>query len=146
MANSLYTKAKQHLLNGDFDLDTDTIRAILVDSASYTPTMATDEYLDDVPSGARKGNSGGSGRTDGAQLTSPTITDGVFDAADTTLTSVSTGNTYEYILIYKDDGVAEASSPLLALIDTASSGLPVTPNGGNITIQWDSGANKILAL
>jgi hypothetical protein len=142
----MYTKCKQHILDGDIDFNTDTIRAILVDSASYTPTMATDEYLDDVPSGARKGNSGGSGRTDGAQLTSPTITNGVFDAANTTLTSVSVGGTYEYILVYKDDGSAEATSPIILLIDTAASGLPVTPNGADITIAWDDGAYKIFSL
>ena len=146
MANALYTKGKQNILDGAIDFDTDTIRAFLVDSASYTLNISTDDYLDDIPTGARKGNNGNTGRTDAPQLTSPSITDGVFDAANTTFSSVSTGNTYEYIVIFKDDGVADSSSPLVACIDTAASGLPVTPNGGDITVQWDDGANKIFKL
>ena len=38
-----------------------------------------------------------------------------------------------------------STSQLVAYIDTAT-GLPVTPNGGNIQIVWDTGANKIFAL
>lgn len=60
-----------------------------------------------------------------------------------TLTAVS-GSASAYIVIVRDTG-ADATSPLIALIDTAT-GLPVTPNGGDITIQWDSGANKIFKL
>jgi hypothetical protein len=28
----------------------------------------------------------------------------------------------------------------------AATGLPLTPNGGDVTIQWDNGANKIFKL
>ena len=145
MANILYPKGKEHLLDGAIDLNTDTIRCMLVDSGVYTYNAA-DNYFDDIPVGSRVGNSGSSTRANGGQLTSPTITDGVFDAAAVTLTSVSTGGPYEYVVIYRDDGVADTSSELLALIDTASSGLPVTTNGGDVTITWDTGANKIFAL
>ena len=68
---------------------------------------------------------------------------GVADAADTTFTSVS-GDTVEAIVLYKDTGDA-ATSPLIAYIDTAT-GLPLTPNGGDVTITWDNGANKIFKL
>jgi hypothetical protein len=47
-------------------------------------------------------------------------------------------------VIYKDTGTA-ATSPLIAYIDTAT-GLPVTPNGGDITVTWDNGSNKIFKL
>jgi len=67
----------------------------------------------------------------------------VADAADVILSSV-TGDTCEAIVIYKHTGT-ESTSRLIAYIDTAT-GLPVTPNGGDITIQWDSGANKIFKL
>jgi NAD-dependent SIR2 family protein deacetylase len=33
-----------------------------------------------------------------------------------------------------------------ALAPATGSGLPVTPNGGNINITWDNGANKIFKL
>jgi len=50
----------------------------------------------------------------------------------------------ESIEIYKDSGV-ESTSRLIANIDTAT-GLPVTPNGGDITVVFDAGANRIFKL
>jgi len=134
MANSLYTKAKQHLIDGTIDLDTNDIRAILVDGADYTPVLATHETLADIPAAARVAVSGA--------LQTKTVTDGVFDAADITIAAV-TGDQFEYIALYQHTGAESAL--LLLLIDTAT-GLPCTPNGGDITIQWDSGANKIFKL
>jgi hypothetical protein len=48
-------------------------------------------------------------------------------------------------VLYKHTG-SDATARLIAYIDTASSGLPVTPNGGDIVVQWDSGANRIFKL
>lgn len=149
-------------------------------------------------------------------LTSPTVTAGVADAADVTFTTVS-GAAVEAITIFKDTGTpstsrmvalitgkfivtadAQANSsattiivePLpyaipnatvlafsngasatmsalanagdrtltvtslaanitsgsRALAPITASGLPVTPNGGNIVVAWDNGANKIFKL
>ncbi len=135
MANALYTKAKQALIAGDIDLDADTIKAVFVDGADYTPNLATHQYLSSIPAGARVATSGA--------LQSKTVTDGVFDAADIVVASVS-GDQFEYIVLFKDTGV-EGTSRLLLLIDTAT-GLPCTPNGSDITIQWSSGADKIFRL
>src|SRR4030042_1868329 len=134
MANSLYTKAKQHLIDGTIDLDTNDIRAILVDGADYTPDLATHETLANIPAAARVAVSGA--------LASKTVTDGVFDAADVTLAAV-TGDQFEYIVLYQHTG--GESALLIALLDTAS-GLPCTPNGSDITIQWSAGADKIFRL
>jgi len=135
LANQLYTKAKQGLIDGSIDLDTDNIKAVLVDGADYTPNLATHDNLDDIPVAGRVATSG--------NLASKTVTDGVFDAADVTISAVS-GDQFEYIVLYKDTGV-ESTSRLILLIDTAT-GLPCTPNGGDITIAWDNGANKIFKL
>lgn len=135
MSNALYDKGREGFLDGSIDWDTDDIRCILIDTADYTVDLATHDNLDDVPGDARVATSGA--------LTSKTVTDGVADAADVTLSSV-TGDTCEAIVIYKHTGT-ESTSRLIAYIDTAT-GLPVTPNGGDITIQWDSGANKIFKL
>jgi len=135
MANALYNKGREGFLDGNIDWDTDDIRCILVDTADYTVDLATHDNLDDVPGDARVATSGA--------LTSKTVTDGVADAADVTLSSV-TGDTCEAIVIYKHTGT-ESTSRLIAYIDSAT-GLPVTPNGGDITIQWDAGANKIFKL
>ncbi|HXJ56501.1 MAG TPA: hypothetical protein VNU68_07560 [Verrucomicrobiae bacterium] len=135
MANALYDKGRQAFLDGDIDWSADNIKVVLVDAADYTVNLTTDQYLSDVPSGGRVATS--------SNLGSKTSTAGVADAADVTLTAV-TGDPSEALVIYKDTGVA-STSPLIAYIDTAT-GLPVTPNGGDITIQWDSGANKIFKL
>jgi hypothetical protein len=135
MSNALYTKAKQALIAGDIDLDADTIKAVFVDGADYTPNLATHQFLSSIPAGARVATSGA--------LQNKTVTDGVFDAADIVVASVS-GDQFEYIVLFKDTG-AEGTSRLLLLIDTAT-GLPCTPNGSDITIQWSSGADKIFRL
>ena len=55
-----------------------------------------------------------------------------------------TGDPSEALVIYKDTGT-ESTSPLIMYIDTAT-GLPVTPNGGDITVTWDNGTNKIFKV
>jgi hypothetical protein len=127
MANAWYRKGAQKVLDGTVDLTADTIKCVLVDSADYTVNLSTHDALDDVPAGARVGTA--------QTLGSKTFTDGFFDAADPTFSTV-TGDVSEYLLFYKDSGV-EATSWLLWLFDTAT-GLPVTPNGGNIAIVFNA--------
>lgn len=134
MANALYSKAKEKFLSGALNMGSDTIKIVLVDTADYTYSAAH-EFLSSVAEAARV-------KTSDA-LTGKSVTNGVFDADDVTLATV-TGDVSEALIIFKDTGDA-ATSPLIAYIDTAT-GLPITPNGGNIIIQWDNGANKIFAL
>lgn len=135
MTNALYDKGRQGFLEGAIDWDTDDVRVILVDTGAYTVNLATHDNLDDVPGGARIATSGA--------FSGKTVTDGVADANDVTLSSVS-GAQSEALVIYKHTGT-ESTSRLIAYIDTAT-GLPITPNGADITIQWDNGANKIFKL
>lgn len=133
MANALYDLGRQGFLDGSIDWDTDNIKVLLVDTGTYTVNLATHQFHSDV-SGivATSGN-----------LAGKTVTAGVADANDITFTAV-TGATVEAIIIYKDTGVS-GTSRLIAYIDTGT-GLPVTPNGGDITVSWDSGANRIFKL
>ena len=135
MANAMYDKGREGFLDGSIDWDTDDIKAVLVDVADYTVNLATHDNLDDIPAGARVATSG--------NLASKTVAAGVADAADITFSAV-TGDQFEAIVIYKDTGTA-STSRLIAYIDDAS-GLPCTPNGGDITIQWSSAAAKIFKL
>lgn len=135
MANALYDKGREGFLGGDIAWDSDNIKCVLVDAADYTVNLTTHQFLSDVPGAGRVATS--------ANLTTKTIVAGVADAADVTLSAV-TGDESEAVVLYQDTGV-EGTSRLIAYIDTAT-GLPVTPNGGDITIQWDSGANKIFKL
>jgi hypothetical protein len=135
MANALYDKARQKFLDADIDWSADNIKCVLVDTGAYTPDLANDEFLSDIPVGARIATSG--------NLSGKTSTAGVADASDVTFTAVS-GVQSEALVIYKDTGVA-GTSPLIGYIDSAT-GLPVTPSGGDITVNWDNGANKIFKL
>lgn len=135
MANALYDAGREAFLNGDIDWTSDDIRVILVDTADYTVNLTTHSALDDIDAGARVAVSDA--------LTGKTSTAGVADAADVTFSSV-TGDQSEALVIYKHTGT-ESTSLLIAYIDTAT-GLPVTPNGGNITVAWDNGTNKIFKL
>lgn len=135
MANALYDAGREGFLAGNIDWDANDIRAILIDEGADTIDLAVDDFLDDRAGGARIATSGA--------FTSKTTTAGVADAADVTFSAVS-GASVESIDVYKHTGT-EATSHLICNIDTAT-GLPVTPNGGDITVQWDSGANKIFKL
>ena len=135
MANALFDKARQRFLEGQFNWNTDTIKAVLVDTGTYTVNLSAHEFLSDISTGARIATSGA--------FTGKTTTGGAADANDVTFTSV-TGASIEAIVLYKDTGT-DSTSPLIAFIDTAT-GLPITPNGGDIIVTWDNGANKIFKL
>jgi hypothetical protein len=124
MANALYPLYKQALLNKEHDMNTDSIKAILGDSADYTYNAAHD-FLDDILAAARVATSGA--------LTSPTIVNGVFDTADFTWTAV-TGDVSEFIALFNDTPATEATKGLVCFYDTGMTGMPVTPNGGNINV------------
>ncbi len=133
MANGLYDKARESFLDGTLSWTTGTINAALIDTGTYSVNLATHDFFDDV--------SGVVGTP--TAITGRTATAGVADGDDVTFTAVS-GTTVEAIIIYKVGGGA-GSSPLIAYIDTGT-GLPVTPNGGDLIVVWSSGANKIFKL
>jgi hypothetical protein len=129
MASALYDPAKKLLLDADLDLLVHDIRCVLLTSG-YT-FSAAHQYATSL--GA---NRVGTPQT----LANKSTTDGVFDADDAVFSSV-TGSACTAIALYRHV-TNDADSPLLAYID----GISVTPNGGNITVQWDNGTNKILKL
>lgn len=119
MANQLYPKAKQAFLGALIDMDTDVIKAAL----TRTAYNASHEFLTSIADIVATSPA----------LTSPTITNGVFDSADFVYPSVAAGAATNFIVLYKDTGTA-ATSRLIAHIDTAT-GLPVTPDGTNINVN-----------
>ena len=146
MANALYDKGRNKFARGEIAWQVaagDTMRVCLLKTA-YTPDLANHEFFDDLGANV-VGSSGSGGRAQCPSLTLIDPVDGVVDADDETITAVPGAvGVCDYICIFKDSGV-DGTSPLLALIDSAT-GLPITPNGGDITIQWDAGADKIFKL
>lgn len=135
MANALYAKGRQKFLEGGIAWLADNIKLVFVDTGAYTVNLATHEFLSDITAGARIATS--------PNLSGKTSTDGVADATDPVVSAV-TGTTVEAAVLYKDTGTA-STSPLICFLDTAT-GLPFTPNGGDVTYQFPSDANKIFKL
>jgi hypothetical protein len=133
MANALYPKWKEQLLQftANNNLSAGTVKVALV-TAGYTYSSANQFYSSVSASVV------GTPQTIGSK----TFTDGVFDGGDVTFTAV-TGSQVVSLVLYIDTGVA-GTSPLVAFLDTGVTNLPVTPNGGDITITWN--ASGIFAL
>jgi hypothetical protein len=128
MANAIYPIWKQEVMQGTANTSlTGNIKAVLVDLADYTYSAAHD-FLDDVPVAARVATS--------ANLTGKTFVNGLFDADNTSFTA-ATGDISEAVILYVDTGSA-ATSRLVAFFDTGVTGLPVTPNGGDINLNWNA--------
>ena len=134
MANSLYDKGREKFASAQINWLTDDIRVVLVDTGAYTFSQAH-EFLSDIPSAARISSI--------QALSGKALVSGACDANDLTFPSVS-GASIEVIIIFKDTGT-EATSPVLAYIDSGT-GLPITPNSGDIIVTWDNGINKIFRV
>lgn len=133
MANQLFDPGREGFLDGSIDWDTDDIRAMLVLS-SYSIDPA-DKFVADLGA-VDNGRSGALG--------GKTVTNGVADANDTSLTATAATASGK-IVLFKHTG-NDATARLIAVIDTAT-GLPFTPAAGQtVNIAWDSGANKIFKL
>lgn len=133
MANALFNAYRNSVLTAPVNLSTATIKAMFVDHADDTPATATDDFIDDILSAARV-PAIASCPVLGSKTTG-TVGTGVFDAADTTFSALS-GDVVESLILFEDSGT-ESTSDLLAFWDTAT-GLPLTPNGGNVTVQWNA--------
>ena len=133
MSNALYPKWKEALLQftTNNNLSSGTVKVALV-TAGYTYSSAHQFYSSVSASVV------GTPQTIGTK----TFTNGVFDGADVTFTAV-TGSQATSLVLYIDTGSA-ATSPLVAYLDTSITNLPVTPNGGDISIVWN--ASGIFAL
>lgn len=134
MANAVYVPFRNGVLGSHatrVDLDSDTIKGALIDHGTDTPNVTTDDFYNDISAGLVGALSGAL-----ASKTIGVVAAGVFDAADVTFSAV-TGNSVESVNLIKDTGNA-ATSDLISYFDTAT-GLPVTPNGGDIIVTWAAG-------
>ncbi len=126
MANALFTNYANLLLgNGTHalpDWDTNNIRASLIDHGADTPAPTTDFDYADIVSGEI---------AESANLTVSAPSSGAVDVADFTYSAVSGASAES--LVYFLETASDATQTLMIFIDTAT-GLPVTPNGGDITV------------
>jgi hypothetical protein len=141
VANAVFPKAKEGFLDGSIDLDTASIKVALVRGYTYS---SSHEFVSDV-------TATGTLHATSAALSSIDVTDGVFDAADVTFTTPATDSNDHSLLIFQSSAVgggsdvAASSQRVIAWIDSGT-GIPIKPAGGDITVVWDNGANKIFSL
>lgn len=132
MANAIYPLYKGFLLTAaanvslNIDDSTNGPFVALVDTGTYTYSAAHDFYND----------LSGIVGTD-QRIATPTTASGTFDGDDVTFTAV-TGASIEALVIYRHNSGANSTWKLVAYIDTSVTGLPVTPNGGDISIVWNA--------
>lgn len=131
MANAVYPTYKKALLDGAADSaltgsGATGLYVALVDTGTYTYSAAHDFYSD---------LSGVVG-TD-QEITTVTTTGGLIDGNNVTFTAVS-GATVEALVLYRKNAGANTTWRLVAYIDTSVTGLPVTPNGGDISVTWNA--------
>lgn len=122
MASQLYPKGAAHILGlaTKVDLVADDIK-ILFYSGSIT---TTNEFVGDLTGAsivARSGN-----------LAGKTVTSGVFDANDLTITAVS-GSAFTHVILYKDTTV-DATSVLIAVFDVST----FTPAGSDVNVVFNA--------
>lgn len=134
MANAIYPKWKEARLQGTANAALDGsgatgLYAIIVDTGVYTYSAAHEFY---------SSLSGLAGTTE-QEITTKTYAGGLLDGADITLPTVTAGNNCEAVVLFIKNAGASTTWRLFAYFDTGVTGLPVTPNGGNIAITWNAG-------
>lgn len=132
MANAIWGKFKEALEQASASSSlagsgTTGVYAALVDTGTYTYS-ASHQFYSDLSAGVV-----GTPQ----EIGSKTFTNGLFDGADVTFTAVS-GASCEAIAIYIKNAGANTTWRLVAWLDTGVTGLPVTPNGGDISITWNA--------
>jgi hypothetical protein len=125
MADAIYPSFLNALLDGTApDLDTDTIKATLVNTTTDYTYSAAHDYFNDVTD-----YSGVTPQT----FTSIAVSGGAADTSETlTFTSVAIDGSKDVnaVVVYKDTGTP-STSQLIAYYDSFTD---VTPNGGNIEL------------
>ena len=142
MASALYSPGREGFLAGEIDWDTAVIKVALVRSYTFS---AAHKFVSDVT------GAGGVLHVTSAALATKTVTGGTADAADVTFTAVASNASGHSLLVFQASAVtggadvAASTQRLIAYIDTGTN-LPITPNGGDVTVAWDSGSNRIFTL
>lgn len=136
MANIVYTKAKEAMLNGGINVSASNYKLLLINKNQYTLNISSDQFVSDIPSNAIKGVS--------TNLVNVTSTNGILNADDITIDH--NGQPFDAVALYQV-GSSNSNSRLILFIDD-SEGLPFegTNSSISITIFWSDTVSKILSL
>jgi len=134
MANALFNPGREGFLLGEIDYDTAVIKVALVRAYTFS---AAHKFVSDV--------TGASGvlHATSAALASKTGTSGTADAADFTFTAPAANASGHSLLYFQSSAVgggadvAASAQRLIAWVDTGT-GLPVVPNGADISVVFNA--------
>lgn len=135
MASVVYNSFKADIMNGNIDLNTDTIYLMLVTS-TYVPDIDAHEKRSDVTNEVAPG---GGYATGGAEATTPTVAiddtndRGIFDAVDVTWGASTI--TARGAVLYKSRGGASSADELICYIDFVSD---KSSTAGDFKVTWDA--------
>lgn len=134
MASVIYNSFKRDIMNGALDLDTDTIKVMLVTS-SYTADQDAHTKRSDITNevSGTGYSAGGASLANKAVTADNTDNEGVFDADDLTWSTATI--TARGAVLYKSRGGASSADELICYIDF---GADKSSSAGNFTLQWDS--------
>lgn len=132
MANALYPVWKQEVMQATANTSLGgTVKQTFVDlTGAYTYSTAHD-FADDLSTFDNPDYGSAT------SLASKTFANGLFDAADTATVALTGANDVGAIVLYVDSG-AVGSSRLVLYLDTSITGMPFTPSGGDVTVQWNA--------
>lgn len=116
------------------DFDADGIDLALLDATDSGAISVSTENYGQVDSATVVADRADSGEVPLASKTVGVVAVGVFDAADVTFDAI-TGDAADYLVLYKFDATP-ANATLIVTWDSATTGIPVTPNGGDITVTF----------
>jgi hypothetical protein len=134
MADLIYNSFKRDIMNGSIDLDTDTIKVMLV-TATYTPDQDAHTKRSDVTNEVVGAGyvSGGSALAGVSVTADNTDNEGVFDAND--LSWATSTITARGAVLYKSRGGAASADELICYVDFGSN---ITSTGGTFLITWNA--------
>lgn len=137
MANKLYDKAKQGMLEGKINTLTKNYKVLFIIKSLYTPNFLTNEFVSDIPLNSIVFRS--------SNLSGIQSTSGILNANDL-LEENFPGTGFDAIILYQVE-TSDADSRLLFFIDE-SEGLPFngTDQSLLLTLQWNKNLGKILNL
>lgn len=141
MANASFHPFKSGLMGGDIDLLTATIKVALVRGYTYD---SSHDVMADITT------AGGVLNGTPAELTAKTVIDGVFNAAQVTITTTANASPH-HIIVYQASAVTGGAdvapgSQLLCFYFDTGTNLPVVPGTGTVTIAWSTGTAKIYKI
>lgn len=142
MANSVFDPCREGFLKGEVQWITPTIKVALVRGYTFN---AAHKWVSDLTS------AGGTLHVTSSALSGKDATNGAADATDVTFATPPPHSSDHYVLVFQSSAVgggtdvASSAQRLIAWIDTAT-GLPIQPNGADITLTFDNGSNKIFRI